>query len=124
MLPNPATRLLITVGLIVFAFSVALHARTSVVEFQSDVTVLVPEKIVETGMTTGDNHTLKVRLNANEYLRVVIEQIGINVIITVLDPAGEKVMEVDAPVGAYGPEYVSFIAKKNGDYFLKLRTVT
>lgn len=89
---------------------------------QENVIVLEPGKRVDRVMTTRDNHTLKVHVNVGEYLRVVIEQSGISVIATVLDPDGAKVVVVDSPAGAYGPEYVSLVAEKQGDYLLQLRT--
>lgn len=124
MLQNSLTIARLIAGLIILLpVWIPCSAQTNLAKPADDVTVLstVP---VEKGMSTGNNQTLKVHLEAREYIRVVIEQAGINIIITVLDPGGEKVMEVDGPVGAYGPEYVSFIAEKQGDYLLKLRTDT
>ena len=98
-------------------------AQTELAKPAGDVTVL-SRMPVEKGMRTGDNHTLKVHLAAREYVRVVIEQIKIDIIITVLDPDGVKLFEVDSPAGPYGPEYVSLVAEKQGDYLLQLRTAT
>jgi CHAT domain-containing protein/predicted negative regulator of RcsB-dependent stress response len=99
-------------------------AQTELAKSAGDLKVLTSTQPVESDMTTGDNHTLKVHLEARQYVRVVIEQIRIDIIITVLDPDGAKLLEVDSPVGPYGPEYVSLIAEKPGDYLLQLRTTT
>src|SRR5688572_33443791 len=113
--PTPIIRLSIT-GLIILIC--AFNARRGSAQAQSDIAELLPGQGVEREMTTGDTRALKVRLNAGDYLRVVIEQVGIDILITVLDPADQKLLEVDSSVGAHGPEYVSFIAEKAGDHFL------
>ncbi|MBA3242788.1 MAG: CHAT domain-containing protein [Acidobacteria bacterium] len=91
---------------------------------QGDIATLTPSEIIEREMTTGDSHSFRVALKAGQYLRVVIEQKGINLIVTLLEPGGEKMVVVDNPSGSYGPEYVSFVAEKEGEYLLQLRTIT
>jgi CHAT domain-containing protein/Tfp pilus assembly protein PilF len=70
----------------------------------------------------GDTHRYKIALSPGLYLRVAIIQQGIDVVVTVLDPAGRKVARIDRPNGAYGPETVSVIAEAAGDYMLEVRT--
>jgi CHAT domain-containing protein len=91
---------------------------------RDDIPVLTPGATIERSMSTGEQHALKVAVKAGQYLRVVIEQSGVNVIVTLVDPNGEKLVVVDSPSGAYGPEYVSFVAEKGGDYLLELQTTT
>src|SRR2546422_3031403 len=69
-----------------------------------------------------DTHRYKIALNPGRYLRVAIAQQGIDVVVTVLDPAGRRVARIDRPNGAYGPENVSVIAEAAGDYMLEVRT--
>ncbi len=91
---------------------------------QGDAVELRPDDSVEREMTTGESHSYRVTLVAGQYLRVLFEQSGINVIIAVTGPDGTKIVEVDNPSGAHGPEYVSFVAERPGDYLLRLRTIT
>src|SRR5262245_10723066 len=70
----------------------------------------------------GETQRYRITLSPGLYLRVAITQQGIDVIVTVLDPAGRKVARVDRPNGAYGPENVFVIAEAAGDYTIELRT--
>src|SRR5687768_2167843 len=117
--PTPIIRLFIT-GLIILVC--ALAGPHGSAKAQSRITDLMEGQVVEEGLTTGDKHALKVRLTTGQYLRVVIEQSGIDLIVTALDPGGVKVVEVNSPSGPYGPEYISFVAEKQGEYLLQLRT--
>ena len=123
MLQNPAilARLAIT-GLFILLPTSAVVAQTKIPESQPEIATLTRGVVVEKPMTTGESHGLKVRLNAGEYVRVVIEQTGINIIVLVLDPGGAKIVEIDSPAGAYGPEFISIVAEQPGDYLLQLGT--
>jgi tetratricopeptide (TPR) repeat protein len=70
-----------------------------------------------------ETHRYKIALSPGLYLRVAIAQRGIDVIVTVLDPAGRRVARIDRPNGAYGPENVSVIAEAPGDYLIEVRTM-
>lgn len=67
-------------------------------------------------------HSYKVTLAAGQFLRAVVDQRGINLIVTLYDPDGKKLVELDSPVGAQGPEPVSLVAKTSGSYRLELRS--
>ncbi|HZF38818.1 MAG TPA: CHAT domain-containing protein [Blastocatellia bacterium] len=69
-----------------------------------------------------DTHRYKIALNPGLYLRIAIAQQGIDVIATVLDPAGRRIARIDRPNGPYGPETVSVIAEAAGDYLIEVRT--
>jgi CHAT domain-containing protein/Tfp pilus assembly protein PilF len=69
-----------------------------------------------------DTHRFRIAVSAGLYLRVAIAQQGIDVIVTVLDPAGRKVAHIDRPNGAYGPETISVIAQAAGDFLIEVRT--
>ena len=69
----------------------------------------------------GEIQQYRIALSPGSYLRVVIMQQGIDVIVTVLDPAGRKIARIDRPNGAYGPEDVSVIAGAAGDYTIEVR---
>jgi CHAT domain-containing protein/Tfp pilus assembly protein PilF len=69
-----------------------------------------------------DTHRFRIALNPGLYLRVAVAQKGIDVIVTVLNPSGRKVAQIDRPNGAYGPETVSVISEAAGDYMVEVRT--
>jgi tetratricopeptide (TPR) repeat protein len=67
-------------------------------------------KPIEREMAGGQKHYYKIALEAGQYLQLVIDQKGIDVIVTLFDAAGKKLSEGDNPLGAYRPERVSIIA--------------
>ncbi|MBO0725148.1 MAG: CHAT domain-containing protein [Blastocatellia bacterium] len=70
----------------------------------------------------GETHRYGIALSAGLCLRIAIMQRGVDVILTVLDPAGRRVARIDRPNGAYGPETVTVIAETAGDYTIEVRT--
>src|SRR4051812_22636825 len=60
---------------------------------QGEITILTPGEIIEREMATGESYSFKVALRAGQYLRVVVEQSGINLIVALSAPNGEKIVE-------------------------------
>src|SRR5262245_2874712 len=69
----------------------------------------------------GEIQRYIIALSPGLYLGVAIAQQGIDVIVTVLDPAGRNVVRIDRPNGAHGMEDVSVIAEAAGDYTIEVR---
>src|SRR5215813_14219410 len=87
-----------------------------------DATRLELGRPLERMIGGGEIQRYRIALSPGLYLRVAVMQQGIDVIVTVLDPAGRKIARVDRPYGAYGPENVSVIAEAAGDYTIELKT--
>jgi tetratricopeptide (TPR) repeat protein len=88
---------------------------------ENDARPLEAGKPVEREMAGGQKHYYTITLEAGQYLQLIIGQKGIDVIVTLFDPEGKKLVEVDSPVGAYQPERVSIITDTPGGYRLELR---
>lgn len=69
-------------------------------------------------LNPGEKHTYPLTLNANNYLKLVVEQQGIDVVVRLLGPDGKVVQEVDSPNGTQGPEPLSRIVEQAGSYIL------
>lgn len=65
---------------------------------------------VERVMQGGDLHKYQVPLSAGQYLKVVVEQRGVDVVVAALGPDSTKISEVDSPNGTEGAEPVSIAA--------------
>jgi CHAT domain-containing protein/Tfp pilus assembly protein PilF len=85
-----------------------------------DATRLELGRPLEQMIGGGEIQRYKIALSPGIYLRVAVMQQGIDVIVTVMDPAGRKIARVDRPYGAYGPENVSVIAEAAGDYTIEV----
>ncbi len=81
---------------------------------------LRPGETVEQKMGAGETHTFQVAMAAGQYLRAVVEQKGIDIILKVLGPDGQVIREIDNPNGMLGPESVSVTAQVAGDYTLEI----
>ncbi|HKQ78967.1 MAG TPA: CHAT domain-containing tetratricopeptide repeat protein [Blastocatellia bacterium] len=88
-----------------------------------DARPLVVGQPVERELIGGQNHSYKITLEAGQYLNAVVEQRGIDVVVTLLGPDGKQLIEVDSPNGKLGPEPVSWIVEAVGDYRLAVRSL-
>ena len=78
---------------------------------------------IERELKGGEAHSYGVRLEAGQYLHVVVEQKGIDVLVRIVAPDGKQVIELDSPNGSHGPEPVSVIAEAKGEYRVEVRSL-
>jgi len=71
---------------------------------------------IERTLGPGQTHNYTVALEQNQYLQLVVDQHGIDVIVRVFSPSGRKVGEFDSPNGDDGPENVTVVAADAGNY--------
>jgi len=74
-------------------------------------------------MQGGEVHKYQVLLSAGQYLELVVEQRGVDVVVAALRPDGTKISEVDSPNGTQGPEPVSIGANTSGQYQVEVRSL-
>ncbi|MCI0392474.1 MAG: CHAT domain-containing protein [Acidobacteria bacterium] len=83
-----------------------------------DALPLEPGKPIEREIAVGESHFYQIALSAGQYLHAEIEQYGIDVAVTLFDPAGEKPLYfTDWEKGA---ESAHWIAETAGSYRLKI----
>ncbi len=73
-------------------------------------------------LSGGQTHSYQVTLTQGQYLEAVVEQRGIDVVVTVFAPDGQKIVKVDSPIGTQGPERVMLVAETSGPYRLEVRS--
>jgi CHAT domain-containing protein/Tfp pilus assembly protein PilF len=88
----------------------------------SDVIPLIIDTPLTHEMNGGEAHTYRVTITSGQYLRVLVNQQGIDVVVSLVDPKGQKVLEVDSPNGNRGPEPLSIIAETSGKYLIDVRS--
>ncbi|HNH85452.1 MAG TPA: hypothetical protein PL157_24000, partial [Acidobacteriota bacterium] len=71
-------------------------------------------------LNPGEKHTYPLKLKTNDFLKLVVEQKGIDVVVRLLGPDGTKLAEVDSPNGTQGPEPLSSIVEQSGSYTLEV----
>lgn len=78
---------------------------------------------VERMMRGGDVHKYQVPLSSGQYLKVVVDQRGVDVVVIAFQPDGVKISEVDSPNGTQGPEPISVAASMSGVYQFEVRSL-
>ncbi len=105
-------RLAIVVGILLFS---ATQTK--------DVQVLELGRPIERELAGGQVHSYRITLAAGQFLDAVVEQKGIDVVLTLFDPEDKKLIEVDSPNGTTGPEPVTWVAASSGGYRLEVRSL-
>ena len=68
----------------------------------------------------GEKQTYFFHAENGQFIHVEVEQIGIDVAVTVISPGQKKVAEMDTQNGSYGPEKVSLVADATGNFLLEV----
>lgn len=75
-------------------------------------------------MRGGEEHRYQVKLSAGQHARVVLEQKGIDVVLTLLGADGKPLLEVDNNLsGTRGTEVISLVAEIGSVYTLNVRSL-
>jgi len=91
---------------------------TTAIRLAQDASPLEPGKPIERELAAGESHTYQVTLSAGQYLHAEIEQYGIDVAVSLLDPAGKKLLYFSD--WEKGAESAHWIAETAGAYQLKI----
>jgi hypothetical protein len=83
---------------------------------QAATSTLQPGSTVERTIKRGETHSYGVSLKRNQFLQLVVEQHGIDVVVRLFAPDGKGLGVFDSPNGTEGPEGVSLIADVDGVY--------
>jgi hypothetical protein len=83
-------------------------------------TSLQPGTPIERALAAGQSHSYTINLEQDQFLQLVVDQRGIDVVVRVFSPAGRRLSEVDTPNGTGGPEDVTVIAEAAGVYRIEV----
>jgi CHAT domain-containing protein len=92
--------------------------QTTVQTQKTDIRELKVGPGIEREMAGGDIHSYRLVLARGQYMRAVVEQRGVDVVVRLFGPNGQQITEVDSPNASHGPEPVSIIAEASGEYRL------
>jgi CHAT domain-containing protein len=71
----------------------------------------------------GEAHRYRLPLRKGMLLRLIVDQKGIDVAVTLEDPAGARLLRADRPIGDRGPELVLAVADRSGEYGLVIQGI-
>ena len=83
---------------------------------QSQTASLQPGVSLERTLERAQSQSFAVSLEQDQFLQLVVDQHGIDVVVRVFSPAGKMLGEFDSPNGTEGPENVSLISAAAGVY--------
>ncbi len=108
----------------VFGFSmlfVALLLAPAFAQSEQQAAPLEPGKPVERELAGGQNHAYQITLAAGQYLNLVVEQRGIDVVVALLGPDGKLIFEFDRETRRQGLETITQVAEVSGRYRLTVQ---
>ncbi len=76
---------------------------------------------VERQLVGGERHVYTLELAADDYLHLVVEQQGVDLVAALAGPGGEVLLEVDSPTADRGPETIFLVVPAAGRYRLEVR---
>src|SRR5215831_1119233 len=109
-----------------FAPSPRLFAQGStgpnpIVQGEKDVRPLEPGKPIERELAGGQSHAYQITLSAGQFMKVIVEQRGIDVVVGLLGPDAKQIMEFDSEIRSQGQETVWQVAEVAGSYRLNVK---
>ena len=84
---------------------------------------LEPGTSIEGELKGGNSHSYQITLAADQYLSVVVEQRGINLVVAVLGPDSKELLEADTAKSKQGSELLTVIAEVSGNYRIEVSPV-
>ncbi len=87
---------------------------------QGQTLSLQPGVPIERTLARGQSQSFSISLDQDQYLQLVVEQRGIDVVVRVFSPGGKMMGEFDSPNGTEGPENVSLISATAGLYRIEV----
>jgi hypothetical protein len=75
---------------------------------------------IERTLTRGQTQSFSISLEQDQFMQLVVEQRGIDVVVRVMAPSGKRLGEFDSPNGTDGPENVSLISATTGTYRIEV----
>ena len=94
----------------------------SAVQSAQESNSLEPGKPIQRELSGGQTHSYKITMISGQYLRVVVNQRGIDVAVALFTPDGKKISEADSEHLIEGSETVSAIAEAPGAYLIEVRS--
>ncbi len=96
-------------------------AQEAGVQADKDVRLLESGKPVERELAGGQTHSYQITLSAGQYLSVVVEQRGIDVVVELFGSDGKQIAGFDSESGNQGRETVSQVAEASGSHRLVVK---
>jgi CHAT domain-containing protein/tetratricopeptide (TPR) repeat protein len=75
-------------------------------------------KVIDRELKNGERHSYQINLKANEFVHIVVDQLGINVAVELSRANSAQISRIDTSRGTQGSEVVLYVADLDGTYVL------
>src|SRR5262245_16009242 len=82
---------------------------------------LVLGQPIERELAGGQGHAYQITLSAGQFMKVIVEQRGIDVVVGLLGPDAKQIMEFDSEIRIQGQETVWQVAEVAGSYRMNVK---
>ena len=115
------TKLLISLTGCISILAVSAISSVQQIQLQDkEIRTLEQGKPLEDKISGSDVHTYRISLSKGYFLRAVVEQWGIGLVVKIFRPDGRALAEISGQNGKYEPIIVETEAKTSGDYRLDI----
>jgi CHAT domain-containing protein len=80
------------------------------------------EQPVQRTLQGGERHRFQINLRKNQFVVISVQQLGIDVITSLVRQNGTTLIEIDGPDGVPTVEQLPWVAQQSGRYFLDVRS--
>ena len=80
--------------------------------------ILEPGRTIKRELAAGQRHVYRINLGADQFLRAIVEQDGIDVVVRLSGPDGKQITEFDSESRPRGQEPVTLVAEAAGEHRL------
>jgi CHAT domain-containing protein/Tfp pilus assembly protein PilF len=88
---------------------------------KQELRVLEPGRPIQRELAKGEKHSYQITLASGQYIHLVVDQRGVDVVVTLFGPKGQQLGTVNRPFnGTQGWEPVSLVTETPGVYRLKI----
>jgi CHAT domain-containing protein/Tfp pilus assembly protein PilF len=85
---------------------------------EKDVRTLEPGQSIKRELAGGQEHTYQIKLSVDQFLKMVVEQQGIDVAVQVMGPDGSQIFRFNSEISLRDNELAPLVAEATGDYRL------
>ncbi|MBO0797746.1 MAG: tetratricopeptide repeat protein, partial [Blastocatellia bacterium] len=96
----------------------AQPAQDEAAQNERDIRSLESGQVMKRELASGQKHLYRVKLDAGQYLKVVIEQAGIDVGVEVRSPDSSTIFKINNEIRLQGREEIKLVAESAGEYRL------
>ncbi len=119
-LPERLKQVVLCYGALLWLSSLA--GGSSIYSSQDETSPLEPGRPVEREILGGQTHSYRVSLNAGQYLRVMVDQKGVDVAMTLFGPDEARLAEIILPHTLQGRKVIIAVTEVSGNHRLELRS--